>query len=88
MRLFVCRCCGLESQPAYRDAHACAGCWAEWERRIEPISPAGPSPTPHPPAAAPRDKDCPGVSAVLPRPAFLAACVVELGRLRAMEGQP
>jgi hypothetical protein len=87
VRLFVCRCCGQKSQPAYRDAHACAGCWAEWQQRLETISPGVPIP-PTPPAAAPRDKDCPGVSAVLPRPAFLAACVVELGRLRALEVQP
>lgn len=32
---FVCRVCGLAGVPAFEDAHACAGCWAEWEARLD-----------------------------------------------------
>ena len=88
MNAWTCRVCGQPGQPAFRLAHSCGPCWAAWEARIDAtLSPVGPSPTSHPPAAEPRDKDCPGVPALFPhrplsRPEFLTSVAAELVRLR------
>ena len=91
MNAWTCRICSKPGQPAFRLAHSCGPCWAAWEARLDAvpneISPVGPSPTSHPPAAEPRDMDCPGVPAQFPhrplsRPEFLTSVAAELVRLR------